>query len=76
MSLVIFAQPARCSDTPCAVIHTSVLVLLLSGCMEAGYSDFGQVRSDPDLEFLRADSRFEVRCGLTAFALMPLRSDT
>lgn len=23
--------------------------------------DFGQVRSDPDLELLRADSRFEVR---------------
>lgn len=27
--------------------------------------DFGQVRTDPDLEFLRADARFEVRgdCG-------------
>lgn len=26
--------------------------------------DFGQVRSDPDLEFLRADARFEVRAGV------------
>lgn len=25
--------------------------------------DFGQVRTDPDLDFLRADSRFEVRTG-------------
>jgi hypothetical protein len=29
--------------------------------MEAGYTDFAQVRTDPDLEFLRADARFEVR---------------
>lgn len=28
--------------------------------MEAGYMDFQQVRTDPDLQFLRADSRFEV----------------
>lgn len=28
--------------------------------MEAGYTDFGQVRTDPDLTFLRADARFEV----------------
>lgn len=32
-----------------------------AGCMEAGYMDFQQVRTDPDLDFLRADSRFEVR---------------
>lgn len=36
-------------------------VLAAAGCMEAGYTDFGQVRTDPDLTFLRADSRFEVR---------------
>jgi hypothetical protein len=29
--------------------------------LEAGYGDFGQVRTDPDLEFVRSDSRFEVR---------------
>jgi hypothetical protein len=28
--------------------------------MELGYTDFGQIRTDPDLEFLRKDSRFEV----------------
>lgn len=34
-------------------------LMALAGCMEAGYLDFQQVRTDPDLEFLRADSRFE-----------------
>lgn len=29
--------------------------------MEVGYTDFGQIRTDPDLEFLRQDPRFEVR---------------
>jgi hypothetical protein len=28
--------------------------------MELGYTDFGQIRTDPDLEFLRKDPRFEV----------------
>jgi hypothetical protein len=32
-----------------------------TGCLEAGYTDYRQIRSDPDLEFLRADARFEVR---------------
>ena len=31
----------------------------LAGCLEAGYEDAGQLRSDPDLEFLRQDERFE-----------------
>eukprot|EP00882_Tetradesmus_deserticola_P012912 GHRQ01013687.1.p1 GENE.GHRQ01013687.1~~GHRQ01013687.1.p1 ORF type:complete len:179 (+),score=59.63 GHRQ01013687.1:579-1115(+) len=34
-------------------------LVALSGCMELGYTDYGQVRTDPDLEFLRKDPRFE-----------------
>jgi len=30
-----------------------------TGCLEAGYEDFKQCRSDPDLAALRADDRFE-----------------
>lgn len=32
---------------------------LLSGCFEAGYEDFQQVRSDPDFINLRSDPRFD-----------------
>lgn len=38
-----------------------------AGCMEVGYTDFAQIRTDPDLEFLRQDPRFEVSsttCGV------------
>jgi hypothetical protein len=31
----------------------------LAACLETGYSQFGQIRSDPDLAPLRADDRFE-----------------
>eukprot|EP00879_Flechtneria_rotunda_P005773 GHRR01006074.1.p1 GENE.GHRR01006074.1~~GHRR01006074.1.p1 ORF type:complete len:220 (+),score=31.96 GHRR01006074.1:184-843(+) len=34
-------------------------LVALSGCLETGYTDFYQIRTDPDLEFLRQDSRFE-----------------
>eukprot|EP00775_Hariotina_reticulata_P007503 gene7503-7713_t len=34
-------------------------LVALSGCLETGYTDFIQVRSDPDLEYLRTDPRFE-----------------
>lgn len=34
-------------------------LVALAGCLETGYADFNQVRADPDLEFLRADPRFE-----------------
>lgn len=30
----------------------------LVGCLESGYDDVNQLRKDPDLEFLRQDSRF------------------
>lgn len=30
------------------------------GCIELGYSDYAQIRADPDLAFLRSDPRFEV----------------
>ena len=33
------------------------------GCLELGYDDFAQLRSDPDLAPLRADERFEVGAG-------------
>lgn len=39
----------------------SDLCVLFAGCMEAGYADFGQIRTDPDLAVLRSDERFEVR---------------
>ena len=32
----------------------------LKECLEVGYDEFATIRSDPDLEALRADSRFEV----------------
>jgi hypothetical protein len=32
----------------------------VAGCLEAGYADFDQIRSDPDLASLKADDRFEV----------------
>lgn len=35
-------------------------VTALPGCIELGYADWNQIRTDPDLEFLRQDSRFEV----------------
>lgn len=31
---------------------------MLAGCLESGYDNINQLRSDPDLEFLRKDSRF------------------
>ncbi|GAX74284.1 hypothetical protein CEUSTIGMA_g1733.t1 [Chlamydomonas eustigma] len=34
-------------------------LVALSGCLEAGYEDFKQIRIDPDLQNLRADERFE-----------------
>ncbi|KAI7843557.1 hypothetical protein COHA_002799 [Chlorella ohadii] len=34
-------------------------LVALAGCVEQGYRDFYQLRSDPDLEALRADERFE-----------------
>jgi hypothetical protein len=34
--------------------------LSAAGCRELGYADFDQIVVDPDLEFLRQDSRFQV----------------
>ncbi|KAF8071012.1 yhxC [Scenedesmus sp. PABB004] len=34
-------------------------LVALSGALELGYSDYAQIRGDPDLAFLRADERFE-----------------
>ncbi|GFR49541.1 hypothetical protein Agub_g11585 [Astrephomene gubernaculifera] len=34
-------------------------LVALAGCLEAGYDDFQQLRSDPDLAPLRGDERFE-----------------
>lgn len=34
-------------------------LVALAGCVEQGYRDFRQLRSDPDLEALRGDERFE-----------------
>jgi hypothetical protein len=31
-----------------------------AGCLELGYADFDQIVVDPDLDFLRQDSRFQV----------------
>jgi len=31
---------------------------VVPGCLEAGYEDAQQLQTDPDLEFLRKDSRF------------------
>lgn len=61
--------PATCL-TICPKVLTSYCRMLVayrlsyasplsySGCLEAGYEDFNQCRSDPDLAALRADSRF------------------
>lgn len=35
-------------------------LVALSGCLELGYSDFSQLRADPDLAELRKDERFEM----------------
>lgn len=34
-------------------------LVALAGCLELGYDDFRQLRSDPDLAPLREDERFE-----------------
>ncbi|PSC75387.1 putative DNA replication complex GINS PSF3 [Micractinium conductrix] len=34
-------------------------LIAIAGCVEQGYRDFQQLRSDPDLAALRADDRFE-----------------
>ncbi|GLC45823.1 hypothetical protein PLESTB_001151700 [Pleodorina starrii] len=34
-------------------------LVAMAGCLELGYDDFAQLRSDPDLEPLRQDERFE-----------------
>ncbi|KAG2433687.1 hypothetical protein HXX76_008057 [Chlamydomonas incerta] len=34
-------------------------LVALAGCLELGYDDFAQLRTDPDLTPLRADERFE-----------------
>ncbi|KAK9808672.1 hypothetical protein WJX72_001735 [[Myrmecia] bisecta] len=34
-------------------------LVALAGCLELGYTDGAQLRSDPDLEFLRTDEKFE-----------------
>eukprot|EP00798_Chlamydomonas_sp_ICE-L_P025738 gene25738-11398_t len=34
-------------------------LVALGGCLELGYADFNQIRTDPDLEGLREDPRFE-----------------
>lgn len=31
----------------------------VAGCLESGYTDLAQLRTDPDLENLRKDERFE-----------------
>jgi tetratricopeptide (TPR) repeat protein len=34
-------------------------LIALAGCLESGYDNFNQLRSDPDLENLRKDDKFE-----------------
>lgn len=34
-------------------------LIALAGCLESGYDNFNQLRSDPDLENLRKDTKFE-----------------
>jgi hypothetical protein len=34
-------------------------LMAIAGCLEAGYNDWQQLRTDPDLENLRKDERFE-----------------
>ena len=34
-------------------------LVALSGCLEAGYDNWAQLKSDPDLAPLRADERFD-----------------
>lgn len=33
-------------------------MITLGTCLDAGYEDYEQIRTDPDLENLRADERF------------------
>lgn len=49
---------ARCSwRTPYAQL---LALCVREGCLELGYTDFAQLRGDPDLANLRSDERFEV----------------
>lgn len=36
---------------------------MLTGCLEAGFEDYQQIREDPDLEGMRGDSRFVILIG-------------
>jgi hypothetical protein len=37
--------------------------------MEAGYADFDQILTDPDLELIRQDPRFSVRSSQTSIGI-------